>query len=307
MFLSIIIPVYNVEKYVEKCILSCLEIQQYSSDFEIIIVNDGTQDRSIEIIEKLIEGRTNVFIINKSNGGLSSARNLGLKFAKGDYVWFVDSDDIVIAAIGGLISEAASKEKIDIVAFYTKIISRSGESSVKRNIVPNKILDGHDFYFSDYRYPYSGAPFYCFRRTFLLENNLFFKEKVIFEDLLFTAMVFSLAEKCIYLDFEGYNYILHENSITSQKSTLNRSLQLFAIIDSMIGHLQCVHKKKQKQIVYDSVGRAISVLYRYNFKHLTFRERKEIKKLIRGNFSILMAILKCYNLKYIIYYFMLML
>lgn len=305
MFLSIIIPVYNVEKYVEKCLSSCLEIQQYSSDFEIIIVNDGTKDRSLEIIERITKGRTNVSIINKSNGGLSSARNVGLKSAKGDYVWFVDSDDIVNPTIFPYIRETTINEKIDVVAFYTQIISKSGVSSVKRSIIPNKILDGHDFYFSDYRYPYSGAPFYYFRRNFLLKNNLYFKEKVIFEDLLFTAMVFSLAEKCIYLDFEGYNYILHKNSITSQKSTLNRSLQLYAIIDSMIAHLQCVHNKKQKQVVYDSIGRAISVLYRYNYRYLSFSEKKVIKKLIRGNFAILMAIIKCYNPKYIIYYLML--
>ena len=87
--LSCIIPVYNVENYIEKCI-SSIE-KQYCDEIEIIVVNDGSTDKSIEKIIKY----SNIKIINKKNGGLSSARNEGIKAAKGEYIWFIDGDDYI--------------------------------------------------------------------------------------------------------------------------------------------------------------------------------------------------------------------
>ena len=90
MKISIIVPIYNVEKYIKQCLLSILE-QSYKN-LEIILVNDGTQDSSMEIIKSyLLDSR--IKVINKENGGLSSARNRGLEIATGDYVAFIDSDD----------------------------------------------------------------------------------------------------------------------------------------------------------------------------------------------------------------------
>ncbi len=83
---SIIIPVYNVEKYIKKCLDSVFS--QTDKDFEVIVVNDGTKDNSMDIVKKY-----DVKIINQKNQGLSAARNLGFEVAKGDYLWFVDSDD----------------------------------------------------------------------------------------------------------------------------------------------------------------------------------------------------------------------
>ena len=94
MKLSLIIPVYNVEQYVGRCLQSCLK-QPYvmADDFELVIVNDGTKDNSMAIVEEMTRDCANVTIINQDNQGLSMARNTGLKAAKGEYVWFIDSDD----------------------------------------------------------------------------------------------------------------------------------------------------------------------------------------------------------------------
>ena len=91
--LSIIIPVYNVENYVGKCLESCLNQDIPKNEYEIIVVNDGTKDNSVQVIEKYITPENNIRLIHRKNGGLSAARNTGLKEAKGEYVWFVDSDD----------------------------------------------------------------------------------------------------------------------------------------------------------------------------------------------------------------------
>ena len=94
MFLSVVVPVYNVERYVGDCLCSLLN--QPESLCEIIVVNDGTKDNSMEIVHKLVNGYTNVRIINQENKGLSEARNAGLRHALGEYVWFVDSDDTIL-------------------------------------------------------------------------------------------------------------------------------------------------------------------------------------------------------------------
>lgn len=95
MKLSIIIPVYNVERYLRQCLESCLSQDVPKSQYEVIIVNDGSPDNSQAIIDEYSSKYDNVRVLKKKNGGLSSARNAGLNIASGDYIWFVDSDDWV--------------------------------------------------------------------------------------------------------------------------------------------------------------------------------------------------------------------
>ena len=94
MKLSLIIPVYNVEQYIGRCLQSCLsQANVTAEDYELVIVNDGTKDNSMQVVEEMTRGCTNITVINQHNQGLSMARNVGLKAAKGEYVWFIDSDD----------------------------------------------------------------------------------------------------------------------------------------------------------------------------------------------------------------------
>lgn len=97
MVFSIIIPVYNVERYLRQCLDSCLDQDIPKSEYEIIIVNDGSPDNSQVIINEYALLYDNICVINKSNGGLSTARNAGLSIAKGNFIWFVDSDDSIVS------------------------------------------------------------------------------------------------------------------------------------------------------------------------------------------------------------------
>lgn len=122
---SVIIPVYNVEKYIEQCIESV--VNQTLEDIEIIIVNDGTKDNSMKKIEKyLLDSR--IRVINKENGGLSSARNVGLKIAKGEYVSFIDSDDFIELTM--LEELYNNSEKADIV--FSDIIFYDNKTESKK-------------------------------------------------------------------------------------------------------------------------------------------------------------------------------
>src|SRR5690625_1981300 len=115
VMVTVIVPVYNVEKYIKKCLLS-IQDQTYKN-FECIIVNDGTQDRSMDIARKTVGKDPRFIFYNKNNGGLSSARNFGLKYARGEYIAFVDSDDYVDKNFLKLPLEKILEEKADICLF----------------------------------------------------------------------------------------------------------------------------------------------------------------------------------------------
>ena len=105
MLLSIIVPIYNVEKYVEKCIRSC-EAQDISKeDYEVVVINDGSPDNSLKIVERIADEFPNIKIISQPNKGLSAARNTGMRNASGDYYMFVDSDDWIAEKCLGKIQE----------------------------------------------------------------------------------------------------------------------------------------------------------------------------------------------------------
>ena len=118
LFLSIIIPIYNVEPYIGRCIESILsQITESVDSVEVIMVNDGTQDGSMDIVKLQISGSPFVTVINQENKGLSCARNAGLDLAKGKYVWFVDSDDWLLPeAVSRVIDVVRRCDGVDMIA-----------------------------------------------------------------------------------------------------------------------------------------------------------------------------------------------
>ena len=118
MKLSIIIPVYNVERYLRQCLDSCLDQDIPKTEYEIIIVNDGSPDNSQVIINEYALLYDNICVINKSNGGLSTARNAGLSIAKGNLIWFVDSDDSIVSnSLKYIYDIFKENPKLDLLTF----------------------------------------------------------------------------------------------------------------------------------------------------------------------------------------------
>ena len=122
MKLSIIVPVFNVEKYIRPCLESLLKQGLDDDCFEVIIINDGTPDKSMEVIADIIEAHQNIQVINQENQGLSIARNNGLENASGDYILFIDSDDLLIDnSIPFLLDKAIASRADLVVADYLKM------------------------------------------------------------------------------------------------------------------------------------------------------------------------------------------
>lgn len=168
MFLSVIVPVYNAAAYLEECLSSLLNQDLPETEYEILCVNDGSTDESPRILERYQQTHSNICVIHKENGGVTTARNAGLSAAKGDYIWFVDSDDFVkknvllsfrnaIAAqpcdrliIGCYIfDDALSARELELSASGTLPLNGPGQDSiVVRSIMRREFLAAHSLSFS---------------------------------------------------------------------------------------------------------------------------------------------------------------
>lgn len=231
MKLSIIVPVYNVEKYIEKCLNSLCNLE---TENEIIIVNDGSTDSSLKIVEEFKKNydNENIIIISQENKGLSEARNTGLRKAKGEYVSFIDSDDFVDKKLYEMMIKEVIKDKVDYgIGKYSycyentdkkqyndneikEIIGKFQSNPLKKGKEWLKILKKEDKY---------GPEVWddIYKREFLVKNNLFFKPDRLHEDEIFTLEVFLKAEKVKYYAIPFYCYLQRENSIMKTQKVKN--------------------------------------------------------------------------------------
>lgn len=209
MKLSIIIPVYNVEQYLGDCLHSVFSTEVASDDYEVIIVNDGTPDRSMSVVHDVCEGHRNVRIVEQENQGLSAARMAGLGLAKGDYVWFVDSDDYLAPGAISQICQAISQESNYVISFPLNIVESSGSH-----------LDYiyHDGVFKTKAFMYS--PCFCYSavryvipRQLFDNQNLFFPKGLLHEDIYFCLVLSYLAKGIRVMNGLFYNYRFRNGSI----------------------------------------------------------------------------------------------
>ena len=231
MKLSIIVPVYNVEKYVEKCLNSLCNLE---TENEIIIVNDGSTDSSLKIVEEFKKNHDNenIVIISQENKGLSEARNTGLRKAKGEYVSFIDSDDFVDKKLYEIMVKEVIKDGVDYgIGKYSYFYENDDKKEYNDNEIKDiigkfqlnplkkgkewlKILKKKDKY---------GPEVWddIYKREFLVKNNLFFKPDRLHEDEIFTLEVFLKAERAKYYAIPFYCYLQRENSIMKTQKVKN--------------------------------------------------------------------------------------
>lgn len=214
--LSVIIPVYNTSKYIEKCLNSILN--QFMNDIEIIIVNDGSTDNSEEIITKWInenQHKIEIKYFKKENGGLSSARNFGVNQATGEYITFLDSDDYLEPQIYKNL-EKYMEDKIELIKFKMSTVDENGTITEK--------LDGPIFGKCNgeeaFKKLYTTDTFlevsciYLYRRDFYINKNFEFELNAYHEDFGLVPWIIINAESVVSTEHFGYFYLKRENSIT---------------------------------------------------------------------------------------------
>lgn len=217
MKLSIIIPAYNVEKFLPKCLDSIL--RQECGDFEVIVVNDGSTDGTLSLLEKYARTYSNLNVITQDNAGMSTARNRGLEVAQGEYVMFVDSDDwLCNNALSSLYPYLNGE---DVVCFNSKKYIEDKDVFVENDRpFTCKAMSGWD-YFNNQRLIPAEIHFVCvwqraYRREFLDANNLRFADGILrAEDDLFSTMVMYHAKSVKAVDLCCYVYRIRQSSITT--------------------------------------------------------------------------------------------
>ncbi len=228
LHISIVVPAYNVEKYITRC-LDSLFSQTASSDlFETIVINDGSSDKTGELLTKYQEEHPyrNFSVFWQSNAGLSEARNAGLKKAQGEYVWFVDADDWIAPNSVEKINACIQNENPEIIA----IRARTGDQGEERNVLPH-VSKGMDLLKTNNWSPC--APFYIYKRSFLECHKLSFFPGIYHEDLEFTPRVLYLASKISYVDDVLYNVVVNPNSITRSFNP-KKSFDYLIVADNLI-------------------------------------------------------------------------
>lgn len=225
MSLTIVIPIYNVEKYIEKCLLSCLCQDIPASDYEIIVVNDGTKDRSLEIAERIAAEYSNIKIISQENQGLSAARNTGLAAAKGEYIWFIDSDDWIEENCLGQIIQALLKDEPDVL--YIGCCWTDGKNELKRILSYQKSpLTGPEALKSGL---FPMAQQSIVKSSFMKNNNFKFYEGIYHEDSELTPRIHYKSSKISFLNRVVYFYFQNANSIMG-KANPKKSLDLIKVV-----------------------------------------------------------------------------
>lgn len=221
---SIIVPVYNVKKYIERCVNSL--INQTFTNIEIILVDDGSTDGSELICDKYAEKDSRIRVVHKTNGGLSDARNTGMNLALGRYILFVDSDDYIDKNAIQKLLTVANKYNAEIVEAKAIAKSEEGEldSFASINIEENKIYDGVEYALARIKNHcfYAAAPFKLYNLNFLKKHELKFKYGRLHEDELWNPQVILRAKKIVFIDYPFYYYdISRENSIMSSITIKN--------------------------------------------------------------------------------------
>jgi glycosyltransferase involved in cell wall biosynthesis len=287
--ISIIVPVYNTEPYVRKCLDSILA--QTFKDFEVIVVNDGSTDNSGIICDEFAHKDHRVSVIHKTNGGLSSARNAGIKIAKGEFIGFVDSDDYInqdmYKELYGLCNETNSD--ISICKFSRevnkKVISEQNEEFIlemNNEEAMRQLFKGMLYRFSVCNKLFKQT---CFK-------NVLFPDGRIHEDLATTYKLFSHSNKAVYTAYPGYVYVKREESILTSRFNKKR-LDAFIGWDEILSFMYRNYPGLSKEFIscfsYGSVDNIHNIMNQVENKEDKKTYLKVIQQLVRKYFYNIMV------------------
>lgn len=232
MKLSIVIPVYNTERYIKKCLYSCLNQDIPLTDYEIIVVNDGSSDNSLSIVKDFATRYKNIRIVNQENQGLSMARNNGFAQSKGEYVWFVDSDDYIEENCLHRITSLLQHE-LDILQLQYRFVFENGGKSLDAN---KYIIEGtkNGMEITKLGGLPAPAPFSVLRSKFLKNNGLMFVQGIYHEDMEFKPRATYLAKNIASDKLISYNYLQRKSGSIMTSFRLKNGIDLLFVMNSLL-------------------------------------------------------------------------
>lgn len=270
--ISVIVPVYNAEQYIGKTI--SLLLGQSFKDFELILVDDGSSDKSLKICEEYARKDNRVKPFHKDNGGPSDARNFGIRHAKGEFVSFIDADDdITDSYLEGLYNDLNRYQDIDLVIQgMTKVWSDKKKVYVLKDAAYSVSLEGMTSFFEDVYLSHFSGP-YCklFRLDVLEEFNIIFSKNIIYaEDYDFVLRYIPHCRNIATSSKANYNYLLHGGSVSSKIYAFDRELSGLEQISGSYMSLYRLFpsanlKKLASQCICDYFWRVIFSNYKHDY------------------------------------------
>lgn len=277
MFLSIIVPIYNAEKHLSKCLSSIL--QSYSNNFELILIDDGSTDGSSNMCIRHVNSDKRVRYVRQSNAGVSSARNKGLELACGDYVIFVDADDSIDSSLISDIFDAVKIKAYDLIRYGIQTVDEEGRTI--EAFVP-RALGSENCHFLLYqlsRGPDSTLLHFCsyaVKRSVIEQNRIRFHEACRYgEDQEFTHKVVASAQSCYTLTRVYYSY--HQNRESSMHSISLEQLQYIEAFERVKDfppirmNLTIRRHYEREFLPYISIG-TITMLYTRGLSYYAIRK-----------------------------------
>ncbi|HDZ03959.1 hypothetical protein LCGC14_0132230 [marine sediment metagenome] len=223
MKFSIIIPLYNKEKYIERCLESLLCQGLKPDEYEVIIVDDGSKDSGALVVKNYAKKNTfvNIKLIIQKNQGPSAARNNGLIKAIGEYIYFLDADDYLAPNALECLFNLSQQNNIELLEFDSEYINEGAQPNFSKLDTENlalQVTDGKD-YIAKYGLRNS-ACFYVIKRRFLLDSNITFLEDMrAYEDMIFTSSVFLKASSVSKVNLDAHRYVKVAGSIVTSKDS----------------------------------------------------------------------------------------
>lgn len=298
--ISVIVPIYNVEKYLEKCIESILN--QTFADFELILVNDGSPDGSAKICEKYAKTNDKIKLISQENAGLSAARNAGINIAKGKYLAFIDGDDYITDDMLEILHSNAKKTNSQISA-CGMVDTYGDEFEIKHKINNYEIFDSYNAL----KTILEGKKMYMFACNKLFEASLFndvkFPPGKLYEDVFIMPILMAKAKRVVYTPKQCYIYFQRINSITNSSFKL-RDLTVIEGCESHKKMIESNYPGLKKQIEFRILYSHCMILDKivmsedYYFSELYKNMRGIVKKnifkiLVNPHFTLKRKLIAC--------------
>ena len=273
-----------MEKYLEECIESA--IKQSLNDIEIICINDGSTDSSLEILKKYEKKYSNIIVISQENKGLSASRNVGIRKAKGKYIYFLDSDDFIDTNSMELCYKECEKYNLDMVTFDAicfldkdYVGNDINEDYDRRDLLPKYMLTGEEFYVVSNKSGGYKAPVWLnfYNTEFIRKNKLFFVEGIYHEDEIHTCHCLLKAKKIKYIDKKFFNRRIRNNSIMTSNFNKKHIYGNFEVFKELY-KIYCIYNYDINTEVGNTLYQPVNLHAKSTLSRCDFLKEKNIRK-----------------------------
>lgn len=291
--LSIIIPAYNAESFLDKCLNSCLKQDLHENDYEIIVVDDGSTDHTKTIVGTFQTSHPNIIYIYQNNAKQGAARNNGLRHAKGKYIWYIDADDWIKENCLNIIFQTLENKELEGVAVGHATVCteriKIWQKFDKEIVASGKELLSNGLFLISPTYT-------IWKREYLLENQLFYKEHIFHEDSELCPRMYYHAKRLSFINETIYFVYQNPNS-TTRGINPQRAFDIIEVVNSISLFSKTVNNKKILTTLNNYISEAINSSL-YNTYHFNSDQRSSLDSCWYQQKQLFQHLLKSSILKY---------